>query len=241
MSIAQFAFDRIAAIERATTPSEVFFEIQRAATELGLDSFLVGIMPAAQRAHQPLLFLHNWPESWFNRYMERNYQDIDPILHKASRTLEPFAWSEVPLDRHKKPLAYNMMAEAKEFGLKTGFMVPVLTQSGDHGGVTFGCDRFEASPEARRALHMIGLAAYGKLRAIAYARRGEHSPPPKLSGRETEVLKWCSTGKSNSAIGEILAVAETTVETYVTRACRKLDACNRTQAVAEAIRHRLIF
>jgi LuxR family quorum sensing-dependent transcriptional regulator len=173
--------------------------------------------------------------------MEQNYQDIDPVLEKASNTLEPFAWSEVRLDRHKEPDAYNMMSEAKEFGLKTGFMVPVLTQSGDHGGVTFSSDRFEASAEARRALHLIGLSAYGKVRAMLHARRIQDSPPPRLSAREIEVLKWCSSGKSSSAIGEILAVTEATVETYVTRACRKLDACNRTQAVAEAIRHRLIF
>jgi LuxR family quorum sensing-dependent transcriptional regulator len=215
--------------------------LQRAAGELGLDSFLVGIFPAPRREHEPLLFLHNWPEDWFNRYMKRNYRNVDPILRKGSNTLEPFAWNEVPLDRDREPLAYNVMSEAKEFGLKTGFMVPVLTQSGDHGGVTFGSERFEASAEARRALHLIGLSAYGKVRAIAYARRGQDSPPPKLSAREIEVLKWCSSGKSNSAIGEILTLAETTVETYVTRACRKLDACNRTQAVAEAIRHRLIF
>ena len=62
----------------------------------------------------------------------------------------------------------------------------------------------------------------------------------KLSPREIEILQWVAAGFSSRDISERLNIAYTTVETHVEHACRKLDATSRTQAVAEAIRARLI-
>ena len=107
--------------------------------------------------------------------------------------------------------------------------------------MTFGGERFEASPDAKKALHLIAIYGHGKARAIAMARQRTVVATPKLSAREIEVLKWCAAGKTNSAIADILLVSETTIETHIARACRKLDCMNRTHAVAEAMRARLIF
>lgn len=46
--------------------------------------------------------------------------------------------------------------------------------------------------------------------------------------------------KTTQDIADILKLSAHTVESHVTSACRKLNAVNRTQAVAQAIRARLI-
>jgi DNA-binding CsgD family transcriptional regulator len=61
-----------------------------------------------------------------------------------------------------------------------------------------------------------------------------------LTPREREVLTWVARGKSAWEIGEILAIAKRTVDEHVQTAARKLNASNRTQAVAIALRDRLI-
>ena len=85
---------------------------------------------------------------------------------------------------------------------------------------------------------------------LAVARRHgdwqlvEPAPPPAsehaLTSREREALWWAAQGKSAWEIGEILHIAKRTVDEHTQKAARKLGAVNRTQAVAIALRERLI-
>lgn len=61
-----------------------------------------------------------------------------------------------------------------------------------------------------------------------------------LTERELEILRWLSQGKSSWDISKILDISERTVKFHVNNACVKLDAVNRTHAVAKAILHDLI-
>ena len=51
---------------------------------------------------------------------------------------------------------------------------------------------------------------------------------------------WTAQGKTAWEIGEILGIARRTVNEHAQTAFRKLGAANRAQAVAIAIRERLI-
>jgi LuxR family transcriptional regulator, quorum-sensing system regulator CviR len=55
---------------------------------------------------------------------------------------------------------------------------------------------------------------------------------PLLSVREIEVLDWLKHGKSTWDIGTILGISERTVNFHVKNITQKLDAVNRTHAVA---------
>jgi len=63
---------------------------------------------------------------------------------------------------------------------------------------------------------------------------------PSLTPREHEVLWWAAQGKSAWEIGEILHISKRTVDEHTQKAIRKLGAVNRTQAVAVALRERVI-
>ncbi len=64
--------------------------------------------------------------------------------------------------------------------------------------------------------------------------------PYSLTAREIEVLAWVARGKSASAIREKLRITKRTVDAHVSSIVSKIGAVNRTQAVAIAIRDRLI-
>ncbi len=66
------------------------------------------------------------------------------------------------------------------------------------------------------------------------------SHPPALAKRERECLYWCSRGKTNWEIGQILSISERTAEHHIASAARKLGSTSRVHAVAQAIRKRLI-
>ena len=63
---------------------------------------------------------------------------------------------------------------------------------------------------------------------------------PALTPRERDVLRLLADGLSNEEIGKRLFISPETVRTHIRRAMDKLDADTRTQAVAEALRQKLI-
>jgi len=67
-----------------------------------------------------------------------------------------------------------------------------------------------------------------------------HKKSPPLTKRELEVLVWSSKGLSARDIGQMLDIAKRTVDEHVQTATRKLGAANKTEAVAIALRERLI-
>ena len=59
------------------------------------------------------------------------------------------------------------------------------------------------------------------------------SIPRAMSAREEEILLWVAAGKTNDEISKILAISSFTVKNHLQRIMRKLNATNRTEAVAK--------
>jgi LuxR family maltose regulon positive regulatory protein len=55
-----------------------------------------------------------------------------------------------------------------------------------------------------------------------------------LSARELEVLRLIAEGGSNQSIADALVISVGTVKSHINRILGKLDARNRTEAVAHA-------
>lgn len=62
----------------------------------------------------------------------------------------------------------------------------------------------------------------------------------KLSDRESEIMGWVCSGKTNDEIGSILRISTFTVKNHLQRIFKKLQVVNRSQAVA-MIRGRVTF
>lgn len=61
-----------------------------------------------------------------------------------------------------------------------------------------------------------------------------------ITKAEFEVLEWVVKGKSNPQIAAIMGKDKYTVKNQVASLIRKLDTCNRTGAVVQALRFGLI-
>ena len=97
-------------------------------------------------------------------------------------------------------------------------------------------------------LDPIEVATLRLLARTVETRLAERTPPraaarrarPLLSRRERECLQWTAAGKTTWEIAGILEISPNTVDGYIASATDKLDAVNRTQAVAEALRRGFI-
>lgn len=74
----------------------------------------------------------------------------------------------------------------------------------------------------------------------AVMRRATSPTPPRLSGREAEVLTLLADGLGTGEIASSLYMSESTAKTHITHIYQKLGAANRAQALVTAMRMGLL-
>ena len=70
--------------------------------------------------------------------------------------------------------------------------------------------------------------------------QNQASPADILSAREMDVLCVMATGGANKEIAAKLTLSESTVKTHVANIFQKLEVNDRTGAVTEALRRKII-
>jgi DNA-binding NarL/FixJ family response regulator len=91
-------------------------------------------------------------------------------------------------------------------------------------------------------LHAVRQVYAGKKQipqALA-AQLVEHMGDQNLSTRELEVLKRVAQGNRNRDIGNLLCISEATVKVHMKHIMEKLEAKDRTEAIAIAVRRGII-
>jgi DNA-binding NarL/FixJ family response regulator len=86
-----------------------------------------------------------------------------------------------------------------------------------------------------------GLAALvlGEFRRLAAAPAGDGADSPRLTERETEILRMVATGMSYQQIATRLVLSHRTVQNHVQNTLSKLHLHNRVELVRYAIEHGL--
>ncbi len=82
--------------------------------------------------------------------------------------------------------------------------------------------------------------AYQIHRKVIEELFGELDPMPQIGPREIEGLTWTARGKDYLAIAQILSISRRTVRGYLKSARFKLECATLPQAVAKAVRLKLI-
>ena len=98
----------------------------------------------------------------------------------------------------------------------------------------------ELAAAIRSAARGQGTLAPEAAKALAEAASKPASLGGDLTDREREVLALIVDGKSNAAISEMLAISLSTARFHVSTILSKLDATNRAEAAALAVKHGLV-
>mgnify|MGYP001605506305 CR=1 FL=1 len=132
-----------------------------------------------------------------------------------------------------------MWSEARSFDLKVGIAQSTFSGNGSVSMLTLSRS---ATPLTSTDLSKIGpyvrwLAdlAHGALSGTFASHLDQIAPSPELTAREVEVLKWMADGKTSNDTADILNVSVPTVNFHMKNAINKLNAPNKTCAVAKAI------
>ncbi|MCP5433201.1 MAG: LuxR family transcriptional regulator [Alphaproteobacteria bacterium] len=228
-------FDLLENMEGATTETELKALIEKNLNAFGIEYFVV--CPLAGLVSRDHGWMLNYDLEWRNRYFVNKYRYFDPVVTTLMEGGGGIPWKEIREKTRPRTKGWQILNEGKEFGLSDGYAFPILGPNGYFAAAAFAGPRVDDDPSVSQILRLLGVYTHARILSLANPLIEQ---APNLTGREREILAWVATGRSDSEIGEILTISETTVHMHVENAKRKLGAKRRISAVIEALRHRLL-
>lgn len=227
--------DFLQALQRTQSAAEAFAQLYQTAQQYGLR----GAVYSNAYVQQPLHAGDHAVTAWIQHYMEQGYIDIDPPSVNARQNHLPQTWIAYQNLPHYTPAQRRIYQEIGEFGLEQGTDIVVPDPLGD-GAL---CFYYGAEHRDAHSLHVTGLTYLATLYTHEHLRHlytATNKTPPTISPRERDCLGWLSEGLNAPEIAIQLGLSERTVHFHLTNARHKLEASNLPQAVAKAIRLKLL-
>lgn len=222
-------------VSALNTSFDIFKFLRRTTERFDLSYFVVLTLPGdTLGSFTNHSIINNWPPDLIKTYDRLDLINLSPVAAALRRQVTPVVWH---IDDMLTTDKSDALASAKKAFCKKGFVrgvnFPVHDFRSLRGAVGFAGDRGPFENRELLELSMISIYIYDRLSQLT--QHGEAEAPP-LSDRELECLRWTAAGKTSSEISTILSLSEHTVNHYLISATKKLDAVNRTQAVAKSIR-----
>lgn len=190
------------------------------------------------------------PGDWVARYGECGYIETDPAVTRSWNRSVPFVWDASDYERDPRCGAY--FTDARRVGVASG--VSISFRDRDHGRiyVALSSPLSPVSRERGRAIArclgdvvLLALAFHDcfMARFVDRATPASAEPAvaePALSPRETQCLELAANGMTSVDIAIKLGIKPRTVNFHFRNIVGKLDALNRSEAIALGIARGLI-
>lgn len=192
-----------------------------------------------------MIIINNHP-TWFDIYIESNYQLIDPVIIKSLDRVEDFSWDEKIriLSELTLPKIFNA---GKKHNIVAGHtfvlhdnkhnLAVLSILEGDSGDAALkNCikNNREKLQSLLTSIHQKMLSLYQKMEGYS------HNKIVMLSPRENEVLYWASSGKTYQEIAIILGIKLSTVKFHIGKVVKKLGVSNAKHAIKLAVELQII-
>ncbi len=234
----------------AKTNEEIVTELGKLLLDIEFDSFIIGLYAKSGQDADGIpsaSVMGKVAPAWLRRYEERGYLDVDPRIRHCISSPSLFTWDG---RQRFEPAAAEMFEEAATFGIRAGISCPILTHDGFAGlfsvSTSYPVDREQLLAPVIRGRFLIlrdyltQLIITDSTQQLQQSNNLLFDPDARLSAREAETLLYTALGMSIPEVSDKVRLAESTVRLYLSTAKARLGARNLKQAVALAVKHRLI-
>lgn len=238
-------FKRHALADKARFHKDFLAETHQA----GYENFLAGELPRTTGARLSEASRLTSLQPFMLNALDMNFVSSEcPVFSRLKFSTAPFHWSvkepnhTIHIDgatgRGHADIYSGFLVELLSMNkMPFGFCIPTHSRDGHRGFVILTSSSFPA----QMSLDTVTVNCLRLYDGLANVLAAEESKPDiGLNKREIECLFWSAEGKSSSEISTIIGLSEHTVNHYLIGCCKKLDAVNRVQAVAKAVRHGVI-
>lgn len=224
--------------------------MQAVVTELGFAGFTYATSSDAGPARRDTRW-YVWstlPGDWVAQYDQCGYIEIDPAVTRSWNRSLPLVWDAADCD---DPRCGAYLSDARGFGIASG--VSISFRDRDHGRIYVALNS-PISPvpqERKRAIAqrlgdivLLAFAFHDCFMACLVDREPAGADPaatgPELSGREKQCLELAAKGMTSADIGIKLGIKARTANFHFRNIVSKLDALNRSEAIALGVARGLI-
>jgi DNA-binding CsgD family transcriptional regulator len=181
-----------------------------------------------------------YSQAWVDRYLERDYLRMDPVILGCLQRFDPVDWKE--LDWSSRA-ARAMLQEAVAFGVgPQGYSIPIRGPAGQFALFTTadGCTDADWARFIETNQRDLILTAHEFNRKALQFEHVFDLPLPTLSPRELAAMTYIAKGLNRAQAAAEMDISEHTLRVYIEAARHKLGALNTTHAVARALSKGLI-
>ena len=221
------------------TEYEVLHLMRQCTAQFGFSHFMIARSPfGEQQRFAERLVLSSWPSELVREYDAATVFQASALIERLRHTKLPIFGATKSLLNAQGPAARdNVDALFGGQAMSNTFAVTLHTTHGEAFAALLCGPRGEPDRAETADLYLTLLQLFETLERTFEVGA---SARDKLSTREIECLRWAAAGKSSDEIAIILGISAYTVSSYFKTATRKLDSVNRMQAIARAMRMKLI-
>lgn len=203
--------------------------LQKITVQAGFDGYaFLSLQGETEKA------ISSYPEEWQDRYFEKNYARLDPVILSARSEEAAFSWSNVASKRQSKECR-AFFGEAAEFGIRSGITIPVKMGFARMAMLTFASSEAEFGATQSFSPVLAAHAAchvYSRVELVGI--RPTNHTPIRLRAGELTCLRWSSEGKTMEDIAIIENTTYSNVAFFLRKAKQALGAATLPQATALA-------
>ena len=213
------------------SPEAIFGHLQQAAKQLDFEHLAFGFQAPYPVTIPNVTLLNNYPTAWQQRYAQAGYLLTDPTVAHGRQSQSPILWNDQAFASNRA-----LWADAQDHGITTGWAQSCLERTGA-GSLLSLCrcteplTASELQAKETRMRWLVQVAHVSLSRAILAHEKIAYAA---LTKREREVLQWSADGKSAQDIADKLNLSKSAVDFHLKNSIQKLNAPNKTAAVARA-------
>ncbi|MBZ9848656.1 LuxR C-terminal-related transcriptional regulator [Mesorhizobium sp. CA14] len=209
------------------------------AVDINASAFgLYFVSPSPERARLVACFDSDYPGTAVATKFISGANGEDMVRHSRLSTA-PLWWADDGAAGSRQ--AFQSLAWAEPTAPlapgTNGIALPVHADRGQCGLVVFLGSEIALSDDTLCEIH---ARSFDLFAAVARIRPGDTGRMRSISKRELECLKLTANGNTSEEIAKLLKLSVHTANQYLTQSTQKLNAVNRNQAVAKALRLGLI-
>ncbi len=220
----------VESVEFASTPDQLRDAVAHVIRLFDFNAFAFLALPECK----PPILISSYDDKWQGHYVERGYQNRDPVMLNSRCVVDLFTWGREMATRFG-PLAEDFFYEAETFDIRSGVTVPIPNWPGGFAAMTFATDQRHARLTTClqcNAGALLFVTAHVQSRLRRMLEPAWLIEDAALTPREYTCLKWFAEGKSQTDTAQIMDVTSRKVARDMENLRAKLGVRTINQAIA---------
>lgn len=226
-------------LDSVATADELGDSLLEITSPLGVEAIVAGVLPSSANHHMD----HgdektpgHWPALLTREALAQNKLQSELLIDLEKQTTHIFTRDAATGEASHLRFVYARDNDAEAWPDGERIVFPIVTVADMQCGFAFLGANLSRDETAMEILSFIANYAFARMVKVDRMCKSK----PKLTDRQSEVLKWAALGKTDWEIAAILDVSQHTVDKYMRQSKEALNAVNRTAAIVLAMRYGLI-